>query len=134
MRLSIFGPALAVAAALALSACATDGQVITVPSGPVAPPSGATAISAVAQKALYTAEASYNVAGQAYVSADGAGLLTPELKARLKPMFATAYQALLATRHAATIGDSIGVLAAADTAQKQASAAAAAIPTPSAPH
>lgn len=133
MRISIFGPALALAAALALVACSlpSGSESATSPPAPaVAPPTGSTAISAVAQKALYAAETAYNVPAQAYVALDARGALPADLKARAKPVLLAAYSALLAARKAAKLGDSAGVIANAKTAQAQADTAAAILPPP----
>lgn len=84
-------------ASLSLAGCATVG----------APPTPAAALQAttVDEKALYAAEALYNLPAQAYVSADARGKLSPELKAKLKPMLADAYKVLLTARAAYATGN-----------------------------
>jgi hypothetical protein len=56
------------------------------------------------EKALYGAEAAYNVAAHAYVTADGTGKLTPELKAQAKPLLLQAHSALMTARSAYKLG------------------------------
>lgn len=75
-----------------------------------APPAPAAALQATAldEKALYAAEALYNVPAQAYVVADGNGQLSPELKTKLKPMLQDAYRVLLAARAAYAAGNATG--------------------------
>lgn len=72
-----------------------------------APPAPATALQATAldERALYAAEALYNVPAQAYVVADTNGQLSPQVKATLKPMLQDAYRVLLATRAAYAAGN-----------------------------
>jgi hypothetical protein len=94
-RLALFA-ALALAT-VPLGACA-GGQA---PSAPAVDLSQ----TAIDEKALYAAEALYNVPAQAYVDADARGKLTPEMKAVLKPKLADAYKALLAIRVAYEIGN-----------------------------
>lgn len=54
----------------------------------------------VDEKALYTAEAAYNIAASAYIAADTADLMKPEIKAKVKPLMVKAYAALLSARDA----------------------------------
>lgn len=119
MRLFILGPAFA--AALMLSACATDTVATSQPAGAAAVPSGSTALSAAAQKALYAAESAYNVSANAYLAV--ADKLSPADKAKAKTAMQAAYQALLAGRRAATLADSAGVLSAVGAMRSQLDAA-----------
>lgn len=113
MRLYMIGAAFA--ACLTLSACATDNVAAgPPPAGAPAVPSGSTAISATAQKALYVAEALYNTAGSAYMAAETS--MAPDVKARTKSALQTGYKLLKTARQAATLGDSGGVLAAVSAA------------------
>ena len=93
-----------IALALALTVSLTGCSALT------APPAPASALQATAidEKALYAAEALYNVPAQAYVVADTNGQLSPELKATLKPMLTDAYKVLVAARAAYTAGNATG--------------------------
>jgi hypothetical protein len=74
---------------------------------------GPTAIAnttAIDEKAMYAAEASYNVIAQIYVTADVRGKLTPELKAAIKPVLVSAYNALKLARAAYEAGNAVGFL------------------------
>jgi hypothetical protein len=71
-------------------------------------PSAVASATAIDEKALYAAEALYNVPAQAYVVADGNGQLSPELKAVLKPKLQEAYRVLLAIRAAYAAGNAAG--------------------------
>jgi hypothetical protein len=57
------------------------------------------------ERAMYAAEALYNVPAQAYVTADTRGLLTPAVRAAVRPILIQARQALLAVREAYRVGD-----------------------------
>lgn len=120
---------LALAACAALSACATTGTVADVVVVRPSAPSGATAISEAAQKALFAAEAAYNVPADAYVRLNRAGQLPAAVKARAKPVLLQAYQGLQLARQAAAVGDSVGVIFQAGEAQRLAAAAKALLPT-----
>ena len=126
MKLSI----LAVAASLALAACGTTvgppADVIVVNRPPV--PAGTTTISEAAQKALYAAEAAYNVPAQAYVTLNRSGRLPADVKAKAKPLLQQAYQGLKLARQAAAAGDTVGVMFQAGEAQRLAAAAKALLP------
>lgn len=122
---------LAMAASLALAACATTGttipdiQVVNRPEVPA----GTTVISDAARKALYAAEAAYNVPAQAYVTLNASGKLSPEVKAKAKPILQQAYQGLKLARQAAAAGDTVGVMFQAGEAQRLAAAAKALLPS-----
>jgi hypothetical protein len=52
------------------------------------------------QKAMYAAEAAYNIPASAYLSANSRGLIKPELKVTLKAKLATMYDYLKGARAA----------------------------------
>lgn len=87
------------AACLTLAGCNTLGQVL--------PPLGTSVATSTAldEKALYAAEASYNVAATAYLEAVENGLVTPAVKAQVKPLLVKAYDALKAVRAAYHAGN-----------------------------
>ena len=116
-------------ASLSLTACATDG-IQTIPQAPPAAsiPSGATPISEAAQKALYAAEAAYNIPADAYVRLNASGRLTPALKAQAKPVLLQAYNGLKLARQAAAAGDTVGVMLQTAEATRLAKAAQALLP------
>lgn len=118
MRLSMFGAALAVAA-MSLAACNTVLPTMTAPPGSVSvtPPAGLTTISADAQKALWFVERTYNTAARVYLAA--APKLAPADKAKRKAQVQALYQVVLVARHAATLADSAGVIAAAGSARSR---------------
>jgi hypothetical protein len=72
-------------------ALGTAGQVISTP---------VCTFTLADQKAMYAAEASYNIPAQAYLSANSRGLINADLKATLKPKLQTAYQWLKGARAA----------------------------------
>lgn len=114
---------------LLAGACATtSGPPIQVVGTSTAVPSGATAISAAAQKALYAAEAAYNVPAQAYVTLNRAGRLSPALKAQTKPLLQQAYQGLKLARQAAAAGDTVGTMFQIGEVNRLATAATALLP------
>lgn len=127
---NLIAASLALVLSLAMAACGTTApplpDVSTLPTAPV--PSGATPISEVAQKALYAAEAAYNIPAQAYVTLNRQNALPADVKAKAKPLLLDAYQALRAARLAAAAGDSAGVLLESGTASKLAAAAKALLP------
>ena len=89
-------------ASLALAACtptSTGVEPSPTPSESPSPVASATS-SVVTDQAMYAAEVLYNVPAQAYVAADGAKLISPELKAKLKPMLVQAYSILQGARTA----------------------------------
>lgn len=57
------------------------------------------------EKAMYAAEAAYNLAAEAYITADAVGALAPDTKAKVKPIFAKAYEALKAARTAYSLSN-----------------------------
>lgn len=57
------------------------------------------------ERALWAAEAAYNVPAQAYVRADQDGTLPASVKATVQPLLIKAYAALKAARSAYAIGD-----------------------------
>lgn len=52
------------------------------------------------EKSMYGAEAAYNIAANAYVTADAVGALDAASKAKVKPLMISAYSALVAARTA----------------------------------
>lgn len=97
--------------ALALAAC-QPGYVppigaapapVTLCSGPAL--AGSLVID---EKALYAAEALYNVPTHAYVTANANKQLSPALKARIKPLLQRAYVSLKLARAAYAVGDANG--------------------------
>ncbi len=86
-------------ACLAIAGCSTIGQFIPPVGGSVA---NSTSLD---EKALYAAEASYNVAATAYLEAVENGLITPAVKAQVKPMLVQAYEALKLVRTAYHAGN-----------------------------
>lgn len=115
-----FAIALALAVAPLMAGCETLQGAAT-----GAPIAGATVFD---EKALYAAEAAYNVPAHAYVTADANGLLTPALKARLKPLLFKAYDALHLARSAYMAGDARGFQAQAKAVAEFANQANALIP------
>lgn len=57
------------------------------------------------ERALFAAEAAYNVAANAYLVADGQGVLSAPVKAQAKGFLGQAYAALRLARSAYTVGD-----------------------------
>lgn len=57
------------------------------------------------ERAMYAAEALYNVPAQAYVTADTRGLLTPAMRRAVRPVLVEARQVLLTVREAYRVGD-----------------------------
>lgn len=90
-------------AAACLAACTPLAIISAVTSSP--PIAGSTALD---EKAWYAAEALYNVPAQAYVSANKNGLLSPAVKAQVKPVLLKAREALLLVRQAYKVGDTVG--------------------------
>lgn len=81
-----------------LVACLSLAILATACMRPVAIPNAETMV--LDEKALYAAEASYNVTANAYIAASEVGLMTPELKAKIKPVMVSAYKALTMARSA----------------------------------
>jgi len=111
---------LAFCAALSLSACQTPAPVDIMPvPQPIATASPACSIvgnTLADEKALYGAEAAYNVVADAYLTLDAKGQLTPSLKASARLKLLLAYDALKVARsarlaaNACTFGDAISQL------------------------
>lgn len=83
----------AVLVAMSLAGCGTIGPLLS----PEA--------SFTVAKVEYGFEATYNVAGNAYLTAARAGQLSAETKAKAKALLGQAYQALLIARKAQALGD-----------------------------
>lgn len=89
------------AAALSLGACGTSGGP-SIPTGPIVSTDGTLAD----ERALYAAEATYNVAATAYLAAVDAGGLPPGPRRDLvKSILQRAEDALLAARTAHRAGE-----------------------------
>lgn len=115
--------------ALVLAACATGpAPVLPGGDGSTAPPIVSTQGSLRDEQALFAVEAAYNVAANAYVSADSRGVLPAAVKARAQPILVSAYRALEAARTAYRIGDATTFAAQASEATRLASQARALIP------
>lgn len=96
-RLILFG-----AAALALAAC-TPGAVATYNPGVTTIVS--TQETLIDERALFAAEAAYNVAATAYLTAVDNGQLEGARKASSKAVLVRSYEALLAARQARSVGE-----------------------------
>ena len=99
--------------ALALSACAPIAPIATVSVPPVAANSAAVACGLAAgtlldEKALYGAEAAYNVPASAYVELDSQHLLSASVKASIKPLLINSFAALKVARAAYSVGSACG--------------------------
>jgi hypothetical protein len=108
-------------AALALAPLASACGLLTNPA-----PIGAATV--VDDRAMFAVEAAYNVPAHAYVTADANGLLTPALKAQIKPLMLQAYDALELARAAYRAGNVAGFEAQAAAVRDLASLANALIP------
>jgi hypothetical protein len=62
-------------------------------------------VSGVDEKAMYAAEATYNVAAKVYLEANRANVLSPSIKSIAKEYLTRAYQYLLAARAAYKLGN-----------------------------
>lgn len=123
-RLGIF----AIAAVLALAGCATSGPSVP-PGGSVDPPPiTGTQGTVVDERAMFAVEAAYNVAATAYLAADGRGQIPTATKATVRPIMASAYEAVLLARAAYRIGDASTFTAQAAAAIEAATRAAELIP------
>lgn len=91
---------LILACALALTGCVQGPNSLYLPTAPVVKVCSVADQTLIDEKALYAAEIAYNIPAHAYVSANYSGLLTPELKAVLKPKLTTMYTMLKAIRAA----------------------------------
>jgi hypothetical protein len=114
-----------VASCVALAACAHN-EANT--SAPVNNAVEAPAALAISDKAMYAAEATFNVPAQAYVAADANGLLTVDAKAKAKPILASMYAALKTARTAYAIGNVVDFNAAVATLNRLKPAALAILP------
>jgi hypothetical protein len=94
--------------AVALMASSMVSACATIPVGAVTGPAPILGATTLDEKALYGAEALYNVPAQAYVSAMNHGYITPALKVEIKPKLVAAYDVLLAVRAAYKVGDAAG--------------------------
>lgn len=101
-------PSLAVVlfGALVLAAC-VGGPAPVFPGGDgsTAPPVVSTSGTLRDEQALFAVEAAYNVAANAYVTADSRGLVTPDVRERVRPLLIQSYQALELARTAYRVGD-----------------------------
>lgn len=91
-------------------------------------PSAVANATAIDEKAMYAAEASYNVIAQIYVTSEARGKLTPELKAAIKPILVSAYDALKLARAAYAAGNAVDFLHQANTLKSLGSSIANLIP------
>lgn len=118
-------------APLALAACNTG----TTNNTDVASNGTAAVVAPVIDKAcevtttaMYAAEAAYNAPASAYVSADAKGLLSAEVKGKVKPLMLDAYAWLGKARTAYAVRDALGFCTAADSVSKAAASAKALLP------
>lgn len=117
------------AMALALSPAAGCAQAASIAGKAIpAVATAATKGSVIDEKALIAAETAYNVPAQAYVAANRAGLLTPQLKAVLKPKLVMAKGALDIAREAYRVGDAATLADQVRAVQRLAAEAKALIP------
>ena len=108
---------LAIVCALSLTAAACATMPAAPPgSGP--PPVTAAQNTLLDERALFAAEATYNVAAQAYLAADGRGQIPAPTKAAARSILIRSYEALRLARQAYQIGE-------ADTFTAQIASAAA---------
>lgn len=112
---------IAFAASLALAGCATAPG----PGGGVP----AVTVGTLDEKALWAAEAAYNIPAQAYVAALETGSVTPAMRARMRPALQAAKRALDAARAAFRIGDALTYNAQLATARRFAAEARTLLPT-----
>lgn len=96
----------AVAASLALASCGTTGALNTAETvGQAVPAVTQPTAGLIDEKALYAAEAAYNVAATGYLNAVDSGALKDPTKALVKACLMDAYSALVLGRKAQKIGD-----------------------------
>lgn len=91
---------LILAAAFALTACGATTGTLT-PGAPIV----STQPTLADERALFAAEAAYNVAANAYLSADSRGQLAPAVKVSAKAGLERAYAALVLARRARDVGE-----------------------------
>jgi hypothetical protein len=119
-------------AAMALSACSPNAPSS---AGTNAPPAAASSSGGLLshtvadEKAMYAAEAAYNVAASAYISADTRGLLSASVKAAVKPKLQAAYAALKTLRDAYALGNTSNFSALYSNAVRLANDAKALLPS-----
>lgn len=87
---------------LLTAACTTTAPAQT---GTSPPPITATQNTLLDEKVLFGAEATYNVAAAAYLSADSRDQLSPTVKAQVRTHLVNAYAAILAARSAYAAGN-----------------------------
>ncbi len=97
--------------AIACMACTPDLANNVASSGPPAN-TGVASRTMLDERLLYAAEAAYNVPAQAYVVANSRGQVSPELKARVKPLLTQAYARLQDARRLYALGNADGFLTA----------------------
>lgn len=92
-----------IAGAMLLAACTPSVAPVSNSTAPVeaapAPAQGPN-VAAIDAKAMYAAEALFNVPAAAYITLDGKGLIKPADKVYAKEQLSMAYNALLAARQA----------------------------------
>jgi hypothetical protein len=130
--------ALIILAALGLAACqpqASDPNYNVNTSTPVndtavapADDCGLASDTLVDEKALIAAETAYNLPAHAYVTFDATGNITPELKAKVRPLLIKSYDALKLARVAYNAGDGCSLKRYSDLAQAFGSQAKALLP------
>lgn len=127
----------ALLACASLAACQPPGSTpspataSTSASGPSSPSGGVCRPltgTVVDERALYAAEAAYNVPAHAYVSAEGTGRLPANVKAVVKSLLQEAYRLLRLAREAYCLGDFAGMRRLADSVKKSADDANKALP------
>lgn len=109
---------IAASLALGLAACtptATSPEPNSTPSVAASDCGIATGITAD-EKGLIAVETAYNVAAHAYVTLDGAGKLSPTLKANTRPVLIQAYDNLKLARTAYSAGNDCDFIKYADAA------------------
>ena len=121
-------------ASLSLAAC-QNGSTLTPNGNASTPPaeasngSVATGACELSTTAMYAAEAAYNAPAAAYVSADGRGLLTAPVKAKVKPILTEAYEWLKKARLFYSSRDTVGFCGSTASLKSLASQASALLPS-----
>lgn len=111
------------ASVLALSACNPSSIPVNNTGSSVVE-----TVCEVSQTAMYAVEAAYNAPATAYVDADSKGLLSAELKARVKPILVEANDYRLKARTAYGIKDASGFCSAAEASKRASSYAESFLP------
>ena len=93
--------------AISLAACKPDASSTAGNISDASPASASADVDLISAKAMWGVEAAYNVPAQAYVNLDAEGKLSPEVKAKVKPVLIKARAALLAARAAACYVSSV---------------------------